>query len=182
MIFLRFYYNSIKAAHFSYYKENKTQIQETQKEYRKQEDLDHKRFRRRTWENDRLKNDPAFRLRKDVSRYINLALNSMDSSKLGKSIVDHLDYSFSELKAHIESKFEPWMNWQNWGRYDPKTWDDNNLATWAWQIDHIIPHSIFHYTSMEDEEFQKCWALTNLRPLSAKQNYLDGINRTRHNA
>jgi hypothetical protein len=34
---------------------------------------------------------------------------------------------------------------------------------------------------MEDENFIKCWKLSNLRPLSAKQNWLDGINKTRHN-
>lgn len=27
---------------------------------------------------------------------------------------------------------------------------------------------------MEDEEFKKCWALSNLRPYSAKQNIIDG--------
>lgn len=36
------------------------------------------------------------------------------------------------------------------------------------------------YTSMEDENFQKCWALSNLRPLSAKQNNSDGVRRIRH--
>jgi hypothetical protein len=30
---------------------------------------------------------------------------------------------------------------------------------------------------MVDEEFKKCWALSNLRPLSAKQNILDGNRR-----
>ena len=36
------------------------------------------------------------------------------------------------------------------------------------------------YSSMEDLEFQKCWALENLRPLSAKQNQLDGVTKIRH--
>lgn len=31
---------------------------------------------------------------------------------------------------------------------------------------------------MEDENFKKCWALSNLRPLSAKQNVLDGNRPT----
>lgn len=41
----------------------------------------------------------------------------------------------------------------------------------------IVPHSKFKYTSMEDQSFQKCWALINLRPYSAKQNLLDGNRR-----
>lgn len=44
----------------------------------------------------------------------------------------------------------------------------------------IIPHSEFKYISMECEEFKRCWALKNLRPLSAKLNLLDGVKRIRH--
>jgi hypothetical protein len=47
-------------------------------------------------------------------------------------------------------------------------------------FDHIIPHSTFHYETMDCQEFKDCWALSNLRPLSAKQNLLDGISRVRH--
>lgn len=72
------------------------------------------------------------------------------------------------------------MNWNNHGKYDPKTWDDNDPNTWTWQLDHIIPHSEFKYTSTEDEEFKKCWALNNLRPYSAKKNLIDGASKIRH--
>jgi hypothetical protein len=72
------------------------------------------------------------------------------------------------------------MTWSNWGNYSRETWDDKDISTWTWQIDHIVPHSNFNYTSMEDENFRKCWALLNLRPLSAKQNNIDGANRIRH--
>ena len=33
---------------------------------------------------------------------------------------------------------------------------------------------------MEDEEFKECWALSNLQPLSAKQNQSDGATKIRH--
>jgi len=72
------------------------------------------------------------------------------------------------------------MNWGNHGKYDPKKWDENDPKTWTWQLDHIIPSSDLPYLSMEDDNFKKCWALENLRPLSAKQNILDGVTRTRH--
>jgi hypothetical protein len=72
------------------------------------------------------------------------------------------------------------MNWNNYGKYDSNSWDDDDSSTWTWQLDHIIPHSTFKYSSMEDEDFKKCWSLDNLRPLSSKQNLIDGINRTRH--
>lgn len=66
------------------------------------------------------------------------------------------------------------MNWNNWGRYNAETWDDNDPSTWTWQIDHIIPQSKLKYTSMDDENFKKCWALDNLRPLSSKENLEKG--------
>jgi hypothetical protein len=72
------------------------------------------------------------------------------------------------------------MNWENQGVYRKKAWKDDDATTWRWQIDHIVPHSTFLYTSMEDQSFRDCWKLDNLRPYSAKQNWLDGINRTRH--
>ncbi|MGI0058151.1 MAG: hypothetical protein ACREBJ_00145 [Nitrosotalea sp.] len=95
-------------------------------------------------------------------------------------MLDYLPYSFDELKGHLERQFEPWMNWNNRGKYDVKTWNDNDSSTWVWQLDHIIPHSTFPYTSMQEQTFKNCWALTNLRPLSAKQNQLDGATKTRH--
>lgn len=129
---------------------------------------------------ERRANDPNFRIRAAVSANINYYLKSNASSKNGASCLDYLPYSIDELKEHLEKQFEPWMNWQNYGRYDAVIWKDSDPTTWTWQIDHIIPQSTFHYTSMGDEEFRKCWALTNLRPLSAKQNFLEGVNRVRH--
>lgn len=130
---------------------------------------------------ERLEDDIEFKLRKNCSRSINRALNKQGLSKAGNSVLDYLPYTLAELKQHLESQFEPWMNWENWGIYDPKKWDDNNVATWVWNIDHIIPHSEFPYISMENEAFKECWALTNLRPYSAKQNIIDGSTRIRHN-
>jgi hypothetical protein len=101
------------------------------------------------------------------------------SIKNGKSL-DFLPYNMQELRAHIEKQFESWMNWENHGRYFPLVWDDNDPSTWKWQIDHIIPQSDLPYTNMEDENFKTCWSLENLRPLSAKQNYFDGMRKIRH--
>jgi hypothetical protein len=91
-----------------------------------------------------------------------------------------LSYTIEELKLHLEKQFESWMNWDNYGIYKSKLWDDDDQSTWRWQIDHIIPQSNFLYTSMEDENFSKCWDLNNLRPYSAKQNCIDGATRVRH--
>jgi predicted DNA-binding protein YlxM (UPF0122 family) len=118
--------------------------------------------------------DPNFVIRRSVSYFIWNGLKANGSTKGGESCLSYLGYSIDELRAHLESQFEPWMTWDNHGNYDKKTWDDNVPATWTWQIDHIIPHSKFQYTSMEDQAFLDCWALSNLRPYSAKQNIIDG--------
>ena len=165
----------------NYYENNKDRIKEYNKKYRNEEDRERKRQKRRIWVNNKIKNVPSFRLKLNVSRHISLGLKASGGSKMGKSVLEFLPYSFEQLKQHLESLFEPWMTWSNWGKYNPATWNDNDQSNWTWQIDHIIPHSTFQYTSMDDENFQKCWALSNLRPLSAKQNFLDGVKRARHN-
>ena len=59
-------------------------------------------------------------------------------------------YTIDELIKHLEDKFTDGMTWENYGK---------------WHIDHIIPDCSFEYTSIQDEEFQKCWSLKNLQPL-----------------
>lgn len=142
------------------------------------------RQRRRAWSKknkekvnkyrqNRIKNNIQYKLRYNISAAIGKGLKRNNSSKFGKSCLKYLPYTIEQLKLHLESLFEPWMNWKNWGKYAVDKWDDNDPSTWKWQLDHIIPHSRFKYTSMEDQAFKDCWALSNLRPYSAKQNILD---------
>jgi hypothetical protein len=130
---------------------------------------------RRRYVNKRRKTDPVFRLNGIISSSINKSLkrNGISKSKF-------LTYSIQELKEHLEKQFEPWMNWENHGVYNSETWKNDIQNTWTWNIDHIIPRSDLPYSSMKDENFNKCWALENLRPLSAKQNILEGANMVRH--
>ena len=167
--------------------ENKKTIKEKNKQYY----LDHKENIKQYYLNNKnsikkyanqyikikYKNNPSFKLRNRVSAEIKRALQKLGFSKNGHSIIEYLPYSIQELKEHLEKKFESWMTWENHGNYSKKNWDDNDLRTWTWQIDHIIPQSTLPYASMEEENFQICWALDNLRPLSAKQNVIDGNRR-----
>lgn len=147
-----------------YYQSNKDSLKVLQKER----------------ENKKYATDPAFRLRRIISASISRALKNNGSSKNNRSVNKYLPYSLTELKKYLEKQFEPWMTWDNQGVYDAKIWIDNDSSTWVWNIDHIIPHSTFDYTSMKDRSFIDCWALSNLRPYSAKQNVIDGLNRIRH--
>lgn len=146
-----------------YYLENKRQILNNHYLYNK----------------NRRKIDSSYSLRMNISRAIRAQLKKNSSSKNNKSCLDNLEYSIKELKEHLEKKFEPWMTWNNYGNYKIKFWNDNDQSTWKWNIDHIISQSCLPYTSMQDENFKKCWTLSNLRPLSAKQNLLDGVRNIR---
>jgi len=123
----------------------------------------------RNWQKERENYDIAFRLKRRVSTLIRNSLN-----KNGLRFQEVLGYSPENLRIHLENLFEPWMNWNNWGIYNPKTWDDNDSNTWTWQIDHIIPIDRFKYKSITDNDFRICWSLENLRPLSAKENLIKG--------
>lgn len=53
------------------------------------------------------------------------------------------------------------------------TWDDYvNGANL--HIDHIIPVSVFNFNSVDDIDFGRCWALSNLRLLIARENASKG--------
>ena len=121
--------------------------------------------------------DLFYKLRKNVSKSV---YHHLRNRKDNKSILKYLTYSIEDLRLHLESLFESWMGWDNYGPYKKNIWKDDDQKTWTWQIDHIIPHSDLPYDSMEHPNFKKCWELGNLRPLSAKQNLLDGTRRIRH--
>ncbi len=158
-----------------YYQDNKDELKAAAKEYR-QEHKDE----RNALQREARKNDPMQKIQHNVSNLIRITIQRQGSSKNGNSILDHLGYTISELKAHLEKQFEPWMTWSNWSIYDPQTWDDSNSSTWTWQLDHIVPQASLPYTSMTDDNFKKCWELDNLRPYSAKLNSIEGANRVRH--
>ena len=161
-----------------YYEDNREIAIVKQKEYQKRT-----RKERNERERKRRAENLGAALRIYMSNFINRGLKKMGSSKNGESISLYIEYNMQQLVDHLVSQmigYNAWMHLENHGKYDPKTWNDNDTSTWTWQIDHIIPQSDLPYESMEDENFKKCWALENLRPLSAKQNLLDGVRRTRH--
>ena len=169
----------INAVHAIWVENNREHLSEYNKEFRA-ENADYLREYNRLYLSDRRKNDPVFKLRKQTSSRISTYLRSVGSGKNRQSLLKHLEYSFDELKTYLENQFESWMTWDNYGIYDPKTWNDSDSSTWTWNIDHIVPHSDLPYSSMEDNNFKKCWALDNLRPISAKQNTMDGVSGIRH--
>jgi actin-related protein len=153
--------------------ENKEKLKEQKKIYYIENKQEIRKAQQATKKNRR-KADPAFKIRELISKRMNEAIkkNGSFKNKISCLIGLGIDYP-KKVKEHIEALFEPWMTWENQGSYNKQFWIDDDPTTWSWQIDHIISHLYFHYTSPDDLECRKAWALSNLRPLCAKQNILD---------
>lgn len=108
--------------------------------------------------NYRYKNDLLFRLLILSRSSIKNAFLSKGIKKRSKTI-EMIGCSLFELRNHLESKFENWMNWNNQGLY-------NGDFNYGWDIDHIIPLS----SAKTEEELIKLAHYTNLQPLCSKIN------------
>lgn len=128
----------------------------------------------------RLAEDPVYKLRMKVSKFLREQLKQRGTGKKGHSSWEHLPYTVEELAAHLESRFEVGMTWENQGE---------------WHIDHIRPQSHFKFELGEHPEViadpsitswdaienpmlhpdvARCNALSNLRPLWASENVRRG--------
>jgi hypothetical protein len=96
------------------------------------------------------RSDPSFRASSNISRQIRKALCGEKLYSWEKIV----GYSQQDLRKHLESQFDVYMSWDNYGAY--------------WHIDHIQPQSDFSLNDIE--QLKACWALANLRPLEAKYN------------
>ena len=105
----------------------------------------------------RLETDPMYKVRIAYSRRFNKCIKKF--SIKNSYFLDNLGCSLDHLKNHIESKFEDWMNWSNYGLY-------NGELNHGWDIDHIIPMS----SAKNEIEFNKLCHYTNLQPLCSKVN------------
>lgn len=83
--------------------------------------------------------------------------------KGGRAWQTLLGYSVFDLIPHLERQFIDGMSWDNMG---------------DWHIDHIVPLKCFNISGVDDPELKAAWALTNLRPLWAKDNMRKSATRT----
>ena len=94
------------------------------------------------------------RLAHKISNAIRISLHG---NKAGRHWEGLVNYTLDDLKRHLEKQFKDGMSWENYGKD-------------GWWIDHIIPISVFNFEKSEDDDFKRCWALSNLRPLWAVDN------------
>ena len=113
------------------------------------------------YQKNRRKNDILFKLNDNIHRMINASLKRKNCRKKSKT-TDILGCTIQEFKEHIESQFEDWMNWNNYG--NPK--DGIFAPNKTWDIDHQIPIS----TALTESEILNLNHYNNLKPLCTYYN------------
>lgn len=127
------------------------------KEY-KQIHKDRYNQKRRVYKKLKKQNDPLYKLKEACRTTIYMSIKRNGYKKESKSH-EILGCSYEDFKNHIESQFENWMNWNNYGLC-------NNEFNYGWDIDHIVPCA----SAKTEEELLKLNHYTNLRPLCSHIN------------
>ena len=128
-----------------------------------------KRFREnnpeynKLYSRNRRKTDLKFNLNHRMSTAIGTSLRS---SKAGRNWESLVGYTLKDLIKRL-------------GKTTPKnyTWDD--VLSGKLHIDHEIPISAFNFTKTSHTDFQRCWALSNLQLLPAKENIIKNAKITK---
>ena len=151
-----------KKVYTEYRKNNREKYKESYTEYRRvnKELIKSRRNRVRENErhNERIKTDSLFKLKCRTKTLITQSILKMGYSKNSKTF-NILGCSFEDFKFYLESKFESWMSWDNYGLY-------NGELNYGWDIDHIIPSS----SAKTEEELLVLNRFNNLQPLCSYQN------------
>ena len=159
----------IKEYREQYRLKNKEKILEyslKNKEYFKQlrlKNIEHYREYNKKYRFNRRKTDLHFKLscclRSQISRAIRYSCirKGVKGSYKSNSTINLLGCSIDDFKKHLQSLFEPWMSWKNYGK---------------WHIDHIKPCALFDLTLPKQQ--QECFHWSNMRPLEAIENIKKG--------
>ena len=107
---------------------------------------------------NRINSNPLLKLTKNIRTLLYFTIKRGGYKKRSKSVII-LGCSFDDFKKYLESKFESWMSWENYGKY-------NGELNYGWDIDHIIPISL----AQTEEEIVKLNHYTNLQPLCSYNN------------
>lgn len=108
----------------------------------------------------RMRNDPSYVIHQRMRVAIRKALKGSKGGRRWEQIVG---YDLATLTEHIRRQL-------------PKGYSMADLFGGALHIDHIVPKSTFDVT--RPDELRACWALSNLRPLTASENRRKHDTRT----
>ena len=126
-----------------YKEKNKEKIKQYKKEYIEKNKEKNRKYNNQYREKNKEKinirlcnrrqSDPTYRLIESIKSRINESIRRKGYTKKSKTY-DILGCTYNEFKLQIESQWEEWMNWDNYGKY-------NGEENYGWDFDHIIPIS-----------------------------------------
>lgn len=141
----------------NYFNDNKEKCLERQREYKKNNRDKLKQYQNE-YNSTRIKNDPLYRLKHNIRSLIRHSIKRNGFIKTKKTH-EILGCSVELFKQHLESQFESWMTWDNYGMY-------NGTPNYGWDIDHSIPSS----TAITEDDVIKLNHYTNLKPMCSYYN------------
>ena len=110
------------------------------------------------YEKKRMENDPLYNVSRTVRNLIKCSIYHKGFTKNSRTF-EILGCTYEEFKEHIESRWEDWMNWDNYGLY-------NGKENCGWEYDHIIPVS----SAKCEEDIYKLNHYSNIQPLCSYVN------------
>lgn len=149
-----------KARNQKWYSDNNEKAKKQSKEW-KENNKDKVKELNKNWCNKKYVENGDYKIRCILRARLRAVIKN--NQKAG-SAIDDLGCSIEEFKKHIESKFEPWMNWNNHGSYDA------NRKTW--QLDHI--NALANVDLTNRDEFLKVAHYSNMQPLLSLDNIKKG--------
>ena len=91
----------------------------------------------------------SIKIRRNLRRRIRDVLSGKNKCEKTMTLIG---CNVSELRFYLEKKFQPGMNWNNYGFGNDK-----------WHIDHIIP--CYKFNLLDVEQQKKCFHFSNMQPL-----------------
>ncbi len=137
-------------------------VRETRRSYwhsRSPEKKEKDRIERQKYIKRRIDQDPVFKTASNIRGLIKQSFRSKNFVK-GTKTEEILGISFPEFQKHLESIFEPWMNWGNRGGSPPKGINEK------WEVDHVIPIS----SAKTVDDVIRLNHYSNLQPLCSYTN------------
>jgi len=148
--------NKYSKKYFAKYTENnKEKLKIKDEKYRKNNPEKIRIARLKRYEKDKI--NPMFKINNSLRVSIWRSLKTNGGSKNKRHWEDLIGFTVIELKNHLESLFTEGMNWERFLKGEI-------------HIDHIIPISVFNFSSPKHLDFKRCWSLDNLQPMWAKDN------------
>jgi hypothetical protein len=134
----------------TYYQNNKEELKQYRKDNQNKANARHKQ---------RIQSDQLYKLIHDTRALIGGVFKNQNYSKHSRTSTI-LGCTWEQFKKHLESQFEPWMNWDNRGG---KIVVGPNMT---WDLDHIIPVS----SAVNEDDIIRLNHYTNFQPLCSFQN------------